>query len=109
MIQKKELLSKIIELTDAKHQRIIGDVKTTNPTLAKYILADSFAEAVYNEKDIVTIDDLCVAIKTCSKITPSTRKRIADEIEDEFKSNNYVDDKTSVIRFEPQKKLSTIS
>lgn len=79
-IQINHAINLILEYTNTKKQRIIGDVKITNPTLSKYLLDDAFSEAVYNMEDKVTIKDLCYAVNSCDKISESVKKDLCDKL-----------------------------
>jgi hypothetical protein len=79
-MQINHAINLILEYTNNKKQRVIGDVKITNPTLSKYLLDDAFSEAVYNMEDKVTIKDLCYAVNSCDKISESVKKDLCDKL-----------------------------
>ena len=90
--QKREIVEYIVDATDTNRQRIINDIKITNPTLSKYVIEDAFVEAVYNKKDSVSIDDICLSIISCDKLSPTARKETAELLK---ASLNYVDEVTN--------------
>lgn len=79
-MQINHAVNLILEYTNTKKQRVIGDVKITNPTLAKYLLDDAFSEAVYNMEDKVTIKEICYAVNSCDKISESVKKELCDKL-----------------------------
>lgn len=82
-IQKQELSRYIIKITDKQCQRKIDDtVKVSNPRLSKSIIEDAFAEALYNEKNKVQVEDICYAIISCHKLSPTFRKEKAQELKE---------------------------
>ena len=74
------ILNEILDVTDKSHQKLVGEPIVTNPTLSKNILEDAFVEAVYNEKEIVSIDDIYNALINCDKLSPTIRKEIAKKL-----------------------------
>lgn len=84
-IDRYRLAEYIVEITDKKKQRVVGDVKTTNPTLAKKIIKSAFGEARYHKRNIVTIEDIQLAIIECNKLSISTRKENAYNLKEKFK------------------------
>lgn len=74
------ILNGILDVTDKSHQKLVGEPIVTNPTLSKNILEDAFVEAVYNEKEIVSIDDIYNALINCDKLSPTIRKEIAKKL-----------------------------
>lgn len=79
--QKQETTTHIINITDKKNQRVVGDtVKLSNPRISKTIIEDAFAEALFLEKDNVGIEDICFAITSCNKLNPVFRNEKADEL-----------------------------
>lgn len=88
--EKEYIINTIVEITDSKHQNIIGDIQIQNPTLAKNILEDAFVEAVYHEKEFVGIEEIYMSIIECDKIYPSKRKETAKKIKEHLlnSSNN---------------------
>lgn len=90
----KELFNLIVELTDTKHQRIVGDIAITNPTLCKYLLEDAYAECIYEGKNEITIEELAKAIRNCDKVSPSKKEELADLILDEYKGITFEDNET---------------
>lgn len=90
----REIFNLIVELTDTKHQRIVGDIAITNPTLCKYLLEDAYAECIYDGKEEVTIEELAKAIRNCDKVSPSKKEELADLILDEYKDISFEDNDT---------------
>lgn len=83
-IDKYKLAEYIIEITDTKKQRAISDIKITNPTLAKKIIKDAFSEARYCKREVVTLDDIRLAILECNKLSLTTRKENAYQLKAKF-------------------------
>lgn len=72
--QKYFIAKFIMELTDVKNQNVVGDgIRETNPSMSKRIIKNAFSEAVYNESDVVTIEDICFAIMECDKFSPTLK------------------------------------
>lgn len=86
----------IIEATDTTHQKVIGINKVINPKISKNIIEEAFAEAVYNGQEVVTIDDICYAILSCDKFSPSYRKEIAEKLKNKILETLKVGDKEAV-------------
>jgi len=75
--QKNEYLKHIIKITHKNSQKIIGDIKISNPRISKSIIEEAFAEAVYNRQQEVTINDICLSILSCDRLSPTFRKEQA--------------------------------
>lgn len=93
------ILNCLLDVTDKKNQRIIGNSMVTNPRFAKSILEDIFVEAVYNENKEVLISDVYEAIINCEKISPTIRKEVSISLRKKLESltclenncdNNYL-------------------
>lgn len=84
----------IIEVTDPKHQRVVGINKVVNPTISKNIIEEAFAEAVYNNQNMVTLDDICLAILSSDKFPLTYRKTIAEKLKNKI---------TGIVKSEPKK------
>jgi len=83
--EQKSILSRnLIEITDLKNQRVVGEVKETNPTISKKIIKDAFEEAIYNNNKNVTIEDIDFAILSCSKLSPTLKKDKAKELKEKI-------------------------
>jgi len=70
----------IISLTDVKNQRVVGDIKISNPRLAKDIFENAFVESIFNDKNHVSIEELCFAILDCDRISQTIRKEKVIEL-----------------------------
>jgi len=77
---KLQIITHIIDITDKKNQRVIGDIQIENPTIAKRLLKEAFTEARYNRKDKVTLEEICYAIKACDKFSPTFKEIAIQEI-----------------------------
>lgn len=84
------IIEYILNITDPQNQKVIGDVKIKNPTLAKSIIENAFVEAIYNRKQEVTISDICFAIIDCDKLSPTFRKEKASKLESIITSKQKV-------------------
>lgn len=83
--EQKSLLAKyLIEITDIKNQRVVGEIKESNPTISKKILKDAFEDAVYNKNKNVTHEDIYFAILSCPKLSPTLKKDKAQELKREL-------------------------
>lgn len=97
--QKREVAEYIIDATDIKKQKVIGDAKITNPTLAKYVIEDAFVETLYNKKDLVSVEDICISLLSCDKLPPTTRKETAVALKSSINTiNNSVDNAPTLVR-----------
>lgn len=87
-----EIASYIINITDPKRQKAVGDIKIENPTLAKKIIKDAFIEAIYNQKSSVGLEEISYAINTCDRLPQRARETIIEQIgikrENKVSSNN---------------------
>ncbi|MBQ9072777.1 MAG: ATP-dependent Clp protease ATP-binding subunit [Bacilli bacterium] len=95
-LQKQLIVQYIINVTNTKNQKVIGDIKVTNPTISKNVMEDAFLEALYNEKEFVSINDICIAIISCDKLSPSFRKEKATQLKE--KINNSLEEKGTIIK-----------
>lgn len=97
------IIEKILDATDKCHQKLIGEPNVTNPTLSKNILEDAFVEAVYNEKESVSIEDIYNALINCDKLSPTIRKetsiRLKNSLESTLKVEGNVKEKTKILEF----------
>lgn len=82
----------LIEITDIKNQRVVGEIKETNPTISKKVLKDAFEEAIYNNSQNVTQEDICFAILSCPKLSPTIKKEKAQELKRELIGNKEKQD-----------------
>ena len=73
------LILNYITNVSSKKNRIYNDV-VNNPDLALTILKKAFAYAAFYEDDVVQIEHITEAIRTCERITESARNRYADEL-----------------------------
>lgn len=93
-IDRYRLAEYIVEITDKKRQKVVGDIQITNPTLSKKIIKSAFGEARYHKRDIVTIEDIQIAIIECNKLSVATRKENAHNLRAKFnettKKNNIL-------------------
>jgi len=83
----------IVNITDIKNQRVVGDTKVTNPTLCKSVIEDAFVEAVYNKQDKVSVKDISLSILSCDKLSPTFRKEKAEKLRLFLNTKNAVDSK----------------
>ena len=81
----------IVDITDIKNQNVIGINKVINPTISKNIIEDAFAEAVYNYKNTVTLEDICCAIISCNKFSPTYKNEMAEKIKRKFCELNKIE------------------
>lgn len=88
--QKYFLLGYIVDITELKNQRVVGDIKMTNPRLSKDIIENAFVEAVYSERTFVTVEDICFAIIDCDKLSFTFRKERAEELKRKIMSQKEV-------------------
>lgn len=84
-MDRYRLAEYIVEITDKKRQRAVGDIQVTNPTLAKKIIKSAFGETRYHKRDIVTIEDIQLAIIECDKLSIAIRKENARNLRTKFK------------------------
>lgn len=81
----KQLIAEyIVNITDKKHQRVVGDIPVENIKLAKNIIEDAFVEAIYNSCNEVSIDEIILAIISCSKLSPKFRKEKAENLKNKI-------------------------
>jgi len=64
-----EIVNHIFEITDGKNAYVAGNIRIENPTLAKNILENIFAEAVYNEKEFVEKEDIELSIEEYDELS----------------------------------------
>lgn len=86
--QKEMVVKYIVEITNPKKQRMLGDVEENNPSISKKIIETAFYEAIYNNSKIVSIEDICYAILTCEKLSPKLRKEKVQRIKEMFSSHD---------------------
>ena len=67
--QRVKIVERIFEITDGKCSYIAGNVKIENPTLAKNILENAFAEVVYNGGKKVISSDIDLSISEHDKLS----------------------------------------
>jgi len=67
--QRIPFIERIFEVTDGRCSYIAGNVKIENPTLAKNILENAFAEVVYNGGKKVIASDIDEAISEHDKLS----------------------------------------
>lgn len=60
---------RVFEITDGKCAYITGNVKIENPTLAKNIIENAFAEAIYNGMKSVTKKDIDLSVLEYGKLS----------------------------------------
>lgn len=93
--ERKNICNYIIEITDPSNQRVVGDIKINNPTIAKNIIEDAFAETVYNKKDKVSLEEICFSILSCDKLSITFRKAKVEELKESI-INEVVGDKNNL-------------
>lgn len=79
-----ELVSFIVDITDIKNQNVVGDTKKSNPRISKSIIEDAFAEALYNNRDYVSLEDICYGISSCGKLGPTFKETKIAQLRDNF-------------------------
>ena len=72
-IEKNYIINVLLSLTDDKN-KVYND-KVNNPDLVLSILGDVFANASYNDRDKIKLEDIEFAINRCDRIYDSVRKR----------------------------------
>lgn len=92
---KKEILDIIINTTNKKH-RIYND-NQNNPDLSLSILTDAYTNAAMDNRDILNIDDISIAIRDCSKIYDSARVEAVLTLEG-LKSNKDTDQQSNKVK-----------
>lgn len=96
--QRYSFAKYIISITDIKNQRVVSDIiKENNPRISKKILRNAFAEAVFNRKKEVTIEDICFAIFECDKFSPTYKEEKISELKRIIQVNNK--QKSKVLSF----------
>lgn len=96
-----ELADFIIDVTDTSHQRVIGINKVVNPTISKNIIEEAFAEALYNERKVVTVDDICYSILSCDKFSPTYRKEVVEKLKKKIIGTFKTGD-SQIVEFKPR-------
>lgn len=81
----------IVDITDIKNQTVIGINKVINPTISKSIIDEAFAEAIYNYKNSVTLEDICNAILSCDKFSPTYKKEVVIKLKRKFSDLNKIE------------------
>lgn len=92
---KKEILDIIINTTNKKH-RIYND-NQNNPDLSLSILTDAYTNAAMDNRDTLSIDDISIAIRDCSKIYDSARVEAILTLEG-LKSNKDIDQQSNKVK-----------
>ncbi len=77
----RDLLTRVISLTDLKHQVSYNEARVSNIRLAKDVLEDSFAHAKYIGKEIITEKDVLEALIKCERLSTYVRDNLALELE----------------------------
>ena len=67
--EKLLMVEHIFKITDGKCAFVAGNVKIENPTLEKRILKSAFAEAIYNGKNSVSMEEINYAILEYDKLS----------------------------------------
>ena len=64
------------------------NVKITNPSISKSILLNAFAEAIYNDNNFVTIEDIYYAISSHSNLSSKLVDEMKENLRYIIKDNN---------------------
>ena len=85
----KEIMRYIVIITSPDNQTEKVNNKLENLTIAKRLLSDAFAEAKYDKKNSVTIDEIILALLDCNKLTIDFRKKCAERLKEYILNENY--------------------
>lgn len=80
--EKHGVAEYITTLADYENQR----TSRIDITTSKSIIKDAFAEAIYNKSTSVKLEDICFAIISCNKLSPSFRKAKAEELKSKLQT-----------------------
>lgn len=67
--KRLEVAELIFKETDGKSIVVADSVTTENPTLAKNIIENAFAEAIYNKNQTVTMNEINISLKEYSNLS----------------------------------------
>lgn len=81
------MVEELLIITDKNRQKAINNVKITNPSISKSLLEDAFVEAVYNDNNFVTIDDIYYAILCHSNLSINLVNEMKSALEDVIRNN----------------------
>ena len=98
--RRVELAKYIVNITDPKNQKVVGDVKVTNPTVSKNIIKDAFREAIYNKKTSVTLEEIYIALLSCNKLSRTFRKSKAEYLKEKLITTNKTKEESEEVRNE---------
>lgn len=79
-INLRDLIIKVLDLTDIKHQVSYNEPRVSNIRLAKDIFEDAFAHAKYKVRKVVREADVIEAMIKCDRISTVVRKRLTLEL-----------------------------
>lgn len=96
----RDLILRVLDITDVKHQIQYNDIRVSTIRLAKDIFEDAFVHAKYQHKTIISEIDVMEALVKCERLSSPLRDNLALELESmvEPTAREWVSD-TKVIPF----------
>ena len=82
------MIEELLKITNKNRQKAIDNVKITNPSISKSILLNAFAEAIYNDNNFVTIEDIYYAISSHSNLSSKLVDEMKENLRYIIKDNN---------------------
>ncbi len=84
----RDLILRVLDVTDVKHQIQYNDIRVSTIRLAKDIFEDAFVHAKYQHKTIISEIDVMEALVKCERLSSVVKEQIARSLREESQEEN---------------------
>ncbi len=98
--EKRKILNILIEATNKKNRNYLDT--ENNPRLVLGILKEVFANATLNDKEEISVDDICASLLSEDRLYPNVRKKYADMLKHILEQKK--EEKSKILEFKLKSK-----
>lgn len=84
----RDLILRVLDVTDVKHQIQYNDIRVSTIRLAKDIFEDAFVHAKYQHKTIISEIDVMEALVKCERLSRVVKEQIARSLKEGSQEEN---------------------